>query len=98
MDRDRKRKREGGVCSNGLPKSVGRTRWTWMARIENSVDDGEDKNGEMCMGVCVCVYAPVNEKGIKGKMMFEKFWEELGQLLKKFENVRELEAQRLGEW
>ncbi len=36
----------------------------------------------------VCVYAPVNEKGMKGKMKLEKFWEDLGQLLKKFENVR----------
>ncbi len=35
-----------------------------------------------------CVYAPVNEKGMKGKMKLEKFWEDLGQLLKKFENVR----------
>ncbi len=42
------------------------------------------------MHECVCVYAPVNEKGIKGKMKFEKFWEELGQLLKKFENVRRI--------
>ncbi len=40
----------------------------------------------MCMGVCV--YAPVNEKGIKGKMEMEKFWEELGQYLNKFVNVR----------
>ncbi len=36
----------------------------------------------------VCVYAPVNEKRMKGKMKLEKFWEDLGQLLKKFENVR----------
>ncbi len=36
----------------------------------------------------VCMYAPVNEKGLKGKMKLEKFWEDLGQLLKKFENVR----------
>ncbi len=36
----------------------------------------------------VCVYAPVNGKGTKGKMKLEKIWEELGQLLKKFENVR----------
>ncbi len=42
----------------------------------------------MCICVCVCMYAPVHEKGIKGKMKLEKFWEELGQLLKKFENVR----------
>ncbi len=38
--------------------------------------------------VWVCVYAPVNEKGMKGKMKLEKFWEDLGQLLKKCENVR----------
>ncbi len=43
---------------------------------------------EMVKCAWVCVYAPVNEKGIKGKMKLEKFWEELGQLLKKFENVR----------
>ncbi len=36
----------------------------------------------------VCVYAPVNEKGMKGKMKLYKFWGDLGQLLKKFENVR----------
>ncbi len=36
----------------------------------------------------VCVYAPVNEKEMKGRMKLEKFWEDLGQLLKKFENVR----------
>ncbi len=38
--------------------------------------------------VWVCVYAPVNEKGMKGKVKLEKFWEDLGQLLKNFENVR----------
>ncbi len=27
-------------------------------------------------------------KAMKGKMKLEKFWEDLGQLLKKFENVR----------
>ncbi len=36
----------------------------------------------------VCVYAPANEKGMKGKMKLEKFWDDLGQLLKEFENVR----------
>ncbi len=36
----------------------------------------------------VFVYAPVNEKGMKHKMKLEKFWEDLCQLLKKFENVR----------
>ncbi len=54
IDRDRRRRREGWMCSNGLPKSMGRNRWALMAWIENSVDDGEDRNGEMCMGVCVC--------------------------------------------
>ncbi len=46
--------------------------------------------GKIGMGKCawVCVYAPVNEKGINGKMKLGKFWEELGQLPKKFENVR----------
>ncbi len=34
----------------------------------------------------VCVYAPVNEKGMIGKMKLEKFWKDLGELLKKFEN------------
>ncbi len=38
--------------------------------------------------VWVCVYAPVNEKGMKGKMKLEEFREDLRQLLKKFENVR----------
>ncbi len=33
------------------------------------------------MGVCVCGYAPVNEKGMKGKMKLDRFWEDLGQLL-----------------
>ncbi len=46
--------------------------------------------GKIGMVKCawVCVYAPVNEKGMKGKMKLEKFLEDLGQLLKKFENVR----------
>ncbi len=46
--------------------------------------------GKIGMVKCalVCAYAPVNEKGIKGKMRLEKFWEDLGQLLKKFENVK----------
>ncbi len=46
--------------------------------------------GKTGMVKCVwlCEYAPVNEKGMKGKMKLEKFWEDLGQLLKKFENVR----------
>ncbi len=34
------------------------------------------------------MYAPVNEKGMRGKMKLEKFWEDLVQVLKKFENVR----------
>ncbi len=38
----------------------------------------------------MCVYAPVNEKGMKGKMKLENFWEDLGQLLKKSENVRRI--------
>ncbi len=37
-----------------------------------------------------CMYAPVNEKGMKGKKELEKFWEDLGQLLKKFENVKRI--------
>ncbi len=37
------------------------------------------------MGVGVC---PMNEKEMKGKMKLDRFWEDLGQLLKKFENVR----------
>ncbi len=36
--------------------------------------------GKIGMVKCafVCVYAPVNEKGMKGKMKLEKFWEDLG--------------------
>ncbi len=30
----------------------------------------------------------MNENGMKGKMKLDRFWEDLGQLLKKFENVR----------
>ncbi len=46
--------------------------------------------GKIGMVKCVwiCVYAPVNEKGMKGKMKLEKFWEDLSQVIKKFENVR----------
>ncbi len=40
--------------------------------------------------VCVCVYTPVNERGMKGKMKLVKFWEDVGQVVKKFENVRRL--------
>ncbi len=58
--------------------------WGWGRKIEGGVWL-ECRNGEMCMGVCV--YAPVNEKEMKGKMKLEKFWEDLGQVLKKFENV-----------
>ncbi len=36
----------------------------------------------------VCVYAPMNEKGMKGRMKVEKFREDLGQVLKMFKNVR----------
>ncbi len=46
-----------------------------------------EKIGMMkCAWVFVC--APVIEKGMKGKMKLEKFWGDLGELLKKFENVR----------
>ncbi len=38
--------------------------------------------------VWVCVYAPVNEKGMTSKTKLEKFWEHLDQLLKTLENVR----------
>ncbi len=51
------------------------------------MEDRRVRNGEMCMGVCV--YAPVNEKGIKSKIKMEKkFWEGLVQCLKTFEIVR----------
>ncbi len=84
MGRGRKRKREGGVCPNGLPESVGRNGW-YQSRIVWMT-------GKIGMVKCVwvCVYALVNEKGMKGKMKLEKFWEDLGQLLKKFENVRRI--------
>ncbi len=36
----------------------------------------------------VCVYAPVNEKGIKGQDEIGKILGGVGQVLKKFENVR----------
>ncbi len=36
----------------------------------------------------MCVFAPVTDKGMKGKMKQEKFWDDLSQLLKKSENVR----------
>ncbi len=42
-----------------------------------------------CLGVLgKRAIGPVHETGMKGKMKLEKFWEDLGQLLKKFENVR----------
>ncbi len=41
-----------------------------------------------CTGVCV--YAPVYEKGVKSKVKIEKFWEDLGQLRKRSENVRRI--------
>ncbi len=40
--------------------------------------------------IWVCVYAPVCEKEVKSKVKIEKFWEDLGQLLKKFENMRQI--------
>ncbi len=55
MGRGRMRKREGGVCPNGLPKSMGRNGRVWVVRIKNSVGVKEDWNGEMCMSVCVCM-------------------------------------------
>ncbi len=36
------------------------------------------------------MHVTVYEIGSKGKMKLEKFWEDLGQVLKKFENVREV--------
>ncbi len=46
--------------------------------------------GKVGMVKCawICVYAPVNEKGMKGKMKLEKFWEDLSQVIKKFKSVR----------
>ncbi len=41
------------------------SRTVWMA----------GKTG-MVKCVWVCVYAPVNEKGMRGKMKLEKFWED----------------------
>ncbi len=40
-----------------------------------------------CAYAHVCVYSSVNEKGIKCKMKTGKFWEKLGQCLKKFEHI-----------
>ncbi len=49
----RKRKREGGVCYNGLSKSVGRYRWTRLDWIKNGWVTG--KIGMVkCAWVCVC--------------------------------------------
>ncbi len=39
----------------------------------------------MCMGMCICTS---EGKKTTGNMKLEKFWEDLGQLLKKLENVR----------
>ncbi len=36
------------------------------------------------------MYAPVCEKGVKSKAKIEKFWEDLAQLQKKFDNVRRI--------
>lgn len=38
-----------------------------------------------CVWVCVC--APVNKIIQKGKMRVTKFWVELGQCLKRYDNV-----------
>ncbi len=48
------------------------------------MDDRKNWNDKMHM------YAPVCEKGVKSKVKMEKFWEDLGQLLKKFENIRRI--------
>ncbi len=52
------------------------------------MSDREDWNGKMHMGGYV--YAPLYEKGVKSKVKIEKFWEDLGQLLQKFENVKRI--------
>lgn len=38
----------------------------------------------------ICVYAPVNEASRKGRNEMKKFWEELGECLKIFENSRRI--------
>ncbi len=90
---------EGGVVWIGIEKGRGKERCATMIfpRVWEGIH-GHDligsrvvwMTGKIAMVKCafVCVYAPVNEKGLKGKMKLEKFWEDLGQLLKKFENVR----------
>ncbi len=90
---------EGGVIWAGIEKGRGREGCTLMVfqRVWAGMDDygwfGSRiawMMGKVGMVKCVwvCVYAPVNERGMKGMMKLEKFWEDLGQLLKKFENVR----------
>ncbi len=90
---------DGGVVWAGIEKGRGKEGCAIMASLR--VWKGMDGHGwlrsrivwmtgKIGMVKCawVCVYAPVNEKGMKGKLKLEKFWEDLGQLLKKFENVR----------
>ncbi len=79
---------EAHILSNPIIGS----KWT----LDDDDDDGwlgsriVWMTGKVGMVKCVwvCVYAPVNENRMKGKMKLEKFWEDLGQLLKTFENVR----------
>ncbi len=89
----------GGVVWTGIEKGRGKEGCAIMVspRVWKGIDVrgwiGSRivwMTGKIGMVKCawVCVYAPVNEKGMKGKMKLEKFWEDLGELLKKFENVR----------
>lgn len=41
------------MCSF-VPKGMEGYRGTWMEGIENSIGSGENRNCEVCMGMCVC--------------------------------------------
>ncbi len=90
---------KGGIVWTGVEKGRGKEEFVIM--VFPRVWEGIDGHGWIGLRIVwmmekigmvkyawVCVYTPVNEKGMKGKMKLEKFWEDLGQLLKKFENVR----------
>ncbi len=90
---------EGGLVWTGIGK--GRRKEGCAIMVSPRVWAGIDGHGwlgprigwmsgklVMVKGAGVCVYPPVNEKGVKGKVKLGKFWKELGHLLKKFENVR----------
>lgn len=51
MIRNRKRMRERWMCDTGLPWSVSRSGWTWVAWAKGSVGDRTDGVCEVCVGV-----------------------------------------------